>query len=490
MISLSSRADERFFRPWSYDELNRLLASGRTMPGEVCGLLAADWWHAFLLVVLNTGAAIADVLLARPGDYARRYGTLTVGMLVYSLSPLTIEAIERICEDRDRLFPWPLDRGERRHRPRHMLIRKYRTLLYRAGLPHTTRNLFDRLRHSAQALDFGRLDMGIRFVPRDGEPKLARPLERRRRRARVLQLREAGEPLRPDPGTLFGFFEEYYRPRKYAKSPPSTVAAMKGAIARFSEYVGHPARLDELSDEALDRFAVAMLAANRSPMTVNGLIRNLTALWRYAHKKKQVETLPRDVELLRAPKRLPEAWSLGQLGRLLRACAASEGQVCGIPAGAWWTAFVLTLYETGIRVNAALQLRSSDLDWETGTLLVAAEIQKQKADQAFSLHAETLELIRQTHPERRSVLFPWRGRKRLRPQYREILRRAGLSAGSRDLFHKLRRTCATQLTNVADEKAAQKQLGHSDVGTTRGYIDPTKLTRVQETKLLPRPVWR
>ena len=202
MISLSSRADERFFRPWSYDELNRLLASGRTMPGEVCGLLAADWWHAFLLVVLNTGAAIADVLLARPGDYARRYGTLTVGMLV------------------------------------------------------------------------------------------------------------------------------------------------------------------------------------------------------------------------------------------------------------------------------------------------AAEIQKQKADQAFSLHAETLELIRQTHPERRSVLFPWRGRKRLRPQYREILRRAGLSAGSRDLFHKLRRTCATQLTNVADEKAAQKQLGHSDVGTTRGYIDPTKLTRVQETKLLPRPVWR
>ena len=90
MISLSSRADERFFRPWSYDELNRLLASGRTMPGEVCGLLAADWWHAFLLVVLNTGAAIADVLLARPGDYARRYGTLTVGMLVAAAKAVAV----------------------------------------------------------------------------------------------------------------------------------------------------------------------------------------------------------------------------------------------------------------------------------------------------------------------------------------------------------------------------------------------------------------
>jgi len=66
---------------------------------------------------------------------------------------------------------------------------------------------------------------------------------------------------------------------------------------------------------------------------------------------------------------------------------------------------ILTLYETGLRIQATLELKTTDIDFNTGWLTIPADHQKQKAEQAFPLHAETLKAILRTEPQDRILLL-------------------------------------------------------------------------------------
>ena len=95
------------------------------------------------------------------------------------------------------------------------------------------------------------------------------------------------------------------------------------------------------------------------------------------------------------------------------------------------------------------------------------------------------------------MLFPWpyarstNGKQGPWKRLGEILNRAGLPTSHRDKFHKIRRTHATYLADVAGEEAAQRSLGHASIQTTRSYIDPTKLTRRSNAAdIIARPDWK
>jgi integrase len=114
--------------------------------------------------------------------------------------------------------------------------------------------------------------------------------------------------------------------------------------------------------------------------------------------------------------------------------------------------------------------------------------------EVFRLHPQTIELLQQMKPHGRELLFPWPWTnlaRTLYPQFGAILRAAGLPDTARDKFHKIRRTSATYLADVAGEVEAQKHMGHSTVGLTiKYYIDPTKLTRrINAADVIQRPDW-
>jgi integrase len=234
------------------------------------------------------------------------------------------------------------------------------------------------------------------------------------------------------------------------------------------------------------------MAAGFSAATANRHRATLCAIWRFARRKRWIATEPLDVDKIRIKKRVPDAWSIDQLGRILEACAAQQGRVCGIPASRWWVAFVLNLYDTGLRVGAALAARTEHLDPASGFLFVPAEAQKQKSDQVFHLHPQTLAAIAETRPADRDLLFPCSyNRHGLLDAYREILRQAGLPCDRRSLFHKLRRTSATFVADALGEEAAMKHLDHSCMAVTKAYLDPTKIRRtVRASDVLPRPDWK
>jgi integrase len=217
--------------------------------------------------------------------------------------------------------------------------------------------------------------------------------------------------------------------------------------------------------------------------TINGYRALLLALWNHAHRKRRVSDPPGYVQKFKVPKRIPEAWSVEDMNLILQTAGQVRGRVCGVPAGDWWTALILVLYETGLRINAAISIAIADLNLESRWLFVPAENQKQDADQSFRLHPNTIAVIQRTLVapyDQREELFPWRfdqgGTTRvLGKHYRKILKQAGLPHGRRDLFHKFRRTSATAVARVADEQAAKQHLGHSHLDVTRRYIDPRQL---------------
>lgn len=492
--------------PWSAGELEALFGSARTMPGIVDGVPARRWWPALLLTLLDTGLLPSALLAVPKIDYDRRTGTLCTGLLAYQLHPLAVEAVDAIrFHDHARLFPWPWDNGRP---PFHMLHRRYKELLFRANLPHVATNMFQRLQVTARKSPeiLGQVNLYLPFTPRAGKPYLPRARDRRRweapaaveegpRRSTPLPKGSALPVVRlhcDGMRSLKRFFEDSYRPLRLADANPASAENHLTVIERFSWFLACDATVANLTDDTVERFLAWLKRSGMANPTINRYRACLLAQWKHAWRKRLVDDQPRDVAKFRVAKRVPEAWSAEEVAKILQQAEQVEGMIGGVPAGAWWRGLLLTLYDTGLRIAAAMQLRSTDLNAERW-LSVPAEVQKQDADQTFRLHPETMTALLATHPHEREWLFPWPYDSDnhygvLTKHYKRILKAAGLPLGRRDLFHKLRRTSATAVCDALDELAAKRHLGHSSLDVTRRYLDPRKIRRSHSAaEVMQRP---
>jgi integrase len=288
-------------------------------------------------------------------------------------------------------------------------------------------------------------------------------------------------------GTLWHFLETIYIPSRMGGLKDGTVKHMKIVLRALDRWAGRSVMVKELSDDLVTGF-LNWFAGRRAPTTLNSMRGVILTLWNYAWKKRLIRRLPR-VEKLRVPKRLPQCWSLDELRQLLQGCRDTKGWVNGAPAGLWWYGLAHLLYFTGLRINAATQLAAQHFDFDGAIVRVPAEFQKQNADQAFHLHPETVRVVREIATYRNGEpIFAWIGsRKTFFAAFRRILKRTGLSATRKDLFHKLRRTFCTMLTAKTSAEEASRQLGHSCMQVTRGYIDESKLPGFNAAQLLPDP---
>jgi len=503
---------------WSIGELNRLLGVAARLPdGElhpataIDNMLARHWWPAFLLLMMDAEQGHSAVLAADHTAYDRAAGRFICGPLVFALHPFTISALNRLPATDiapRRLLPWRLDPAvDSKKRVTHMLFRAYRTLLYRAGLPHVTDNLFSRLRVTA-ARHHGLLDhlaFDSTFRPREGKPSFPRAKDRRRRaielpadtaHLKATRRRNQWRELLPDvriltndsPRSLHRFLEERYLPVHPMKPGPKS--EYRSVVRRLGWFAGHDVIVDELSDDLIERFMVWRRGQVQA-ITVNGDRATLLALWREAWRKKLIDMLPRDIRKLKVPKRLPVAWTTEEVSRLLTAAAQEPGLVGVIPARLFWPALMLLVYDSGLRIGAIRQLHALDLD-AGGFVSARAETQKQLTEQAFSLHADTLAALAMLPAEREMLLpIPWTDKAPINRRLRRILGRAGLPSTSRDLFHKLRRTHGTRVCDRFGDEVARRQLGHSTVALTRAsYIDPRQLHRqTNVAESIERPAW-
>jgi integrase len=98
--------------------------------------------------------------------------------------------------------------------------------------------------------------------------------------------------------------------------------------------------------------------------------------------------------------------------------------------------------------------------------------------------AEALQSIRQGRGDS-ELVFPWdRQYTYIWTRMNKILERAGLPAGRRDKFHKIRRTTASYAE--AAGLSAQKLLDHSSPAVTAAYLDPRIVRQKSAPDVLPK----
>ncbi len=527
--STNSAQQKSSLAAWSMPELNRIVVSARTMVDPVGEIAGADFWPALVLLILDLGISAEMAVQLPMSSLQLNHIQLLNTPALSALHPLTMEALQALPPDRDKLIPWPKDGGKP---PFHMLYRDYKTVLFRAGYPFTQQNSFVRLQVTRRRLPnvMDLIEPVPGFEPHDGKPQLPRALARKRllralakndqlplsdapvkrppkietlgtkefdsgrststnaRRSNAI-LHADAVALSDNPATLLNLFRSKFRSTRLRQSCSKQVGDYERALKLIYSYAGKELSFADLTDELVEEFLTYCLENGVSAATCNKYRSVLLSFWRWGWKKRLTNEQPRDVPKLKVEEAFVDAWTTAELELIVNAATKLPGHICDIPANVWWPAFILCLYDTGLRFNALILRQTAELNLDTGWLSVDAKDQKQRKAQAFKLHSDTLRFIRMMEPKDRKFLFPWYAvdGHAIRAQYRTILQAAGLPSTKRDLFHKLRRTSATSLAVVTDENTARDHLGHSDVSVTRRYLDTRQLRTVAAADIINRP---
>jgi len=290
--------------------------------------------------------------------------------------------------------------------------------------------------------------------------------------------------IAPAYSTLLEFFINVYAPRRLLGGSALTRAQYAVVVRHFSRYLRRPAQVSDLDEDRLSEF-LAWFADGRQAATVWGARKNLMALATYAHKKGMLLEVP-DIPFIRPPNRIPQAYSVAEITKLLAAGRDVPGEISGVPSRFFFCALFLCAYDTGGRATALMALEWTDYAPAVPSLLFRAETQKQRADQLLRISpeaADALETIRQ--PARTRIFGGLCCRRSLYYRLHSIFQSAGLPDGRRDLLQRIRRTTATLMHNRGAD--ATRQCGHSsDAITRRYYLDSSD--SLQAVDVLPRPV--
>jgi integrase len=192
-----------------------------------------------------------------------------------------------------------------------------------------------------------------------------------------------------------------------------------------------------------------------------------------------------DVSRVKLYERLPEAYTIEEISRLVDAAGHIQGNFSGVPGSRFWPALFLTAYDTGGRSGAIWSLVWSDYRPAISAILFRAEIQKQRRDQLIKISGQTAAALEKIRTPERNLIFDVGRCSQMRYYYvRKCLKKAGLPHGRNDQLKRIRKTTLSIMHSLA--VASPPQAGHSsDAVTRRHYLDLSN--QKQAADILPRP---
>lgn len=258
--------------------------------------------------------------------------------------------------------------------------------------------------------------------------------------------------------TISAFFEHVYCLEKELR--PSSAQQVELTLAALNNWHGSELRLSELSDDLANRWIKHQLEkAQLSPKTVKRRRGDFLAVWRYAWNHQLCEP-PLRIRNVTVPRRVPDAWPLSALRKMVAAARELKGYYPnGIKRSHFWEMFIRIDYDTALRLGDILSLPAAIARTGRFTVLqgkTLREIHKRLRD-------STIEVCRRSLPPEREILLDWPYRReQLWVHWREmILLPAGLPAGRREGPQKMRRTSASHFARLHGREAARRHLGHS-----------------------------
>ncbi len=226
-----------------------------------------------------------------------------------------------------------------------------------------------------------------------------------------------------------------------------------------------------------------------SPGSINSYRTKLLVLYHWLYQRGYLEQKP-SIPRARPIKRMPEAWTAEEVGKLLAVARNWPGNVGRHAAAKRWPARIHAVYWTGARIGSVMEATPADFDADKGVLVLRKT--KNSRERGYRLHPVAVAAIREIYSPAADRLFVWpHCYTNLFKEFRRLVRQAGIryTPGKRfQLFHRLRRTTITYCW-IADPALAQRQADHSSAEITKNhYVDPLIAQQAQSAvDVLPVP---
>jgi integrase len=291
---------------------------------------------------------------------------------------------------------------------------------------------------------------------------------------------------------LLDAFHDLYRPLRLRGKSHRTTMLYECTFRAFGRWLGRVPVVADLDDLVVARYLEAR-AGQVAPLTAERERIQLCALARLLAERRVIE-FPLTVPPGRLPERVPEAWSLEDMAKLVAAAAdpatyrsrSGRPRIFPLPALAkpaataesavelarMFSALIPVLWECGERIGAVMEARPED--YRRPHLLLRAEARKgSKRDRVYTLSAATCDRLETLMAAGNKRIFPWASSKNtLYNQLRKVMRAAGLRGDKKRLgFHQIRRTACTHYAAAGGDP--RWFLDHENLRTTsRWYLDP------------------
>ena len=268
-----------------------------------------------------------------------------------------------------------------------------------------------------------------------------------------------------------------------ARRSPRTVDAYRRDLSALADWLGRPS--GTATTEDLERYLAELRAAGRSPATLARRIAAVRALFRHLVLLGTRDDNPAaELKLPRRRRRLPRTLSPAEAERLLEAAAGND------PRALRDRALGELLYGAGLRVSEAVGLDQSAVDLDARFVRCIGKGDRERVVPLGRPAADALGrylsvgrpyLDRRHRPE---LFLNAQGGALTRAGAFLILRRLAVRAGlepERVHPHLLRHSFATHLLEGgADLRSVQELLGHADLATTEIYTHVSDRRRRDE----------
>lgn len=212
-----------------------------------------------------------------------------------------------------------------------------------------------------------------------------------------------------------------------------------------------------------------------SPRTQARIISGIKSFYKFLLIEEIIEKDP--TALLEAPRigrKLPEVMTVEEIDTIINAVDTKK------PEGQRNKAILETLYSCGLRVSELIDMKISNLYFESGFIKIEGKGNKErlvpvstKAIKEINLYLSEYRRLLKIHPEHEDILFlNRRGKKLSRVMIFTIIKKIANSLNiSKNISpHTFRHSFATHLVDGgANLRAVQEMLGHESIITTEIY---------------------
>ena len=279
--------------------------------------------------------------------------------------------------------------------------------------------------------------------------------------------------IQPDTGqTVHECFENFILKCTVRNLSPATTSTYRQHYEVFEEFLGGAdTKIEEISEKHIDDFIIHLRKRpNCGDITVNSYLRSIRCFLYYT---MDLELIPHfKIKLLKVEKKIKETYTDSELKKLLKKPDLSK---CGFTEYKTWV-FSNYLIATGNRISSALNLKISDLDFDSGTISITKT--KNRKAQIIPMSATLSTILKEYLTYRKGkdddyVFCNTYGGKADIRTYQDSLAKYNHSHGvAKTSAHLYRHTFAKKwILNGGDIFRLQKILGHSDLTIVREYVN-------------------